>query len=121
MPNESIRRMARLEKHELSEIPSHWSKEERGRYLWRLLRDKGIDPGRLYTVEYFPYRQCWLLTQEIEQGPHQRPIAMAPPCKGGLHFYTQVSTELRRMALSAFAAAAARSAHFARFGCDYQL
>src|SRR5881398_1522359 len=98
MPNEPSRRMARLERHELSEIPSHWSKMERGQYVWRLLRDKGIDPGRLYTVEYFPYRQCWLLTQDIEQGPQPRPIAIAPRGKAGLLFYTQVTTELRRTA-----------------------
>src|SRR5437868_5792307 len=121
MPNEPIRRMARLEKHELSEIPSRWSKEERGRYLWRLLRDKGIDPGRLYMVEYFPYRQCWLLTQEIEHGLQPRPIAIAPPRNTGLLFYIQVNAELRRTALAAFAAVAGRSVHFARFGCKYQL
>src|SRR5207244_4823842 len=34
---------------------------------------------------------------------------------------SQVTTELRRTALSAFAVAAARSVHFARFGCPYQL
>jgi hypothetical protein len=121
MLNELTRRLARLEKRELSEIPSQWLKEERGRYLWRLLRNKGVDPGRLFTVEYFPYRQCWLLTQEIEHGPHQRPIAPAPAGQAGLLFYNQVSTELRRTALAAFAAAAARSVHFARFGCNYQL
>jgi hypothetical protein len=121
MLNELSRRMARLERRELTEIPSHWSKEERGRYLWRLLRNKGVDPSRLFTAEYFPYRQCWLLTQEIEHGPQQRAIAPAPPGEASLLFYTQVSTELRRTALAAFAAAAARSPHFARFGCKYQL
>jgi hypothetical protein len=85
-----------------------------------LLRDKGVDPGLLYTVEYFPYRQCWLLTQECEPGRQTRPAALAPP-QGGLSFYTQLSTELRRTALAAFAAAASRSAHFAHFGCKYQL
>jgi hypothetical protein len=113
--------MARLEKRELAEIPAHWSKEEQGEYLWRLLRDKGVDPGRLYTVEYFPHRQCWLLTQEIEPGARPRPIASTPASEAGRRFYTQVSTELRRTALSAFAAVAGRSAHFARFGCDYEL
>jgi hypothetical protein len=113
--------MARLEKRELAEIPSHWSKEQQGQYLWRLLRDKGVDPGLLYTVEYFPHRQCWLLTQECEPGLQTRPIAAMPPHEVGHSFYVQVSTELRRTALAAFAAQAARSVHFARFGCKYQL
>src|SRR5437870_9521880 len=115
MLNELSRRMARLERRELTEIPSHWLKEERGRYLWRLLRNKGIDPSRLFTLEYFPDRQCWLLTQEIEHGPQQRALAPPPPGKASLLFYTQINTELRRTALAAFTAAAARSAHFARF------
>ena len=79
MRSERPRRTARLEKQELAEIPSHWSKEEQGHYLWRLLRERGIDPGRLYTVEYYPYHQCWLLTQEVEREPYLRPIAAAPP------------------------------------------
>jgi hypothetical protein len=102
-------------------MPSHWSKAEQGQYLWRLLWDKGVDPGRLYTVEYFPHRQCWLLTQEVEAGVHSRPVAHAPPTEAGLRFYTQVSTELRRTALAAVAAVAGRSAHFARFGSHYEL
>lgn len=113
--------MARLEKRELTEMPSHWSKEERGQYLWRLLRDKGVDPGRLYSVEYFPYRQCWLLTQESESRAPARPIGGALSSEAGRDFYSQVSTELRRTALAAFAVAAARSTHFASFGCPYQL
>jgi hypothetical protein len=121
MRTERPRRTARLEKRELAEIPSHWSKEEQGSYLWRLLRDRGIDPGRLYTVEYFPYHQCWLVTQEAEREPCLRPVAAAPPSGGGRPFYTQVSTELRRTALTAVAALAAHSDHFARFGCKYQL
>jgi hypothetical protein len=121
MKTERPRRTARLEKRELAEIPSHWSKEEQGKYLWRLLRDKGVNPGRLYTVEYFPYHQCWLLTQEIEPEPYPRPVTAARPHEGGQLFFTQLSTELRRTALAAFAAAAVRSEHFARFGCKYQL
>src|SRR5438874_11997564 len=115
MRTERPQRLARLEKRELAEIPSHWSKADQGEYLWRLLRDKGVDPSRLYTVEYFPHRQCWLLTQELEAGTPPRPITPAPG-EAGLQFYTQVSTELRRTALAAVAAVAGRSAHFARFG-----
>jgi hypothetical protein len=121
MRYERPQRLARLEKRELAEIPSHWSKAEQGDYLWRLLLHKGVDPSRLYTVAYYPHRQCWLLTQEIEAGTPPRPIAPAPPCEAGLRFYSQVSTELRRTALAAFAAVAGRSSHFARFGCDYEL
>jgi hypothetical protein len=121
MRTERPRRTARLEKRELAEIPSHWSKEEQGKYLWRLLRDRGIHPGRLYRVEYFPFHQCWLLTQEVEPGPYARPITASPPNEGAELFYTQVSTELRRTAQAAFAVVAARSDHFARFGCKYQL
>lgn len=121
MRTERPRRTARLEKHELAEIPSHWSKDEQGVYLWRLLREKGIDPGRLYMVEYYPFHQCWLLTQEADREPHFRPIISAPLSGKGRLFYTQVSTELRRTALAAFAAAAGRSEHFARYGCKYQL
>jgi hypothetical protein len=121
MRNEKTRRTVRLEKRELSEIPSQWSKEEQGQYLWRLLRDKGVDPGRLYTVEYFPYRQCWLLSQECEPGLPMGHLATVPRGEASQLFYTQVSTELRRTALAAFAAAATRSAHFASFGCKYQL
>jgi hypothetical protein len=121
MRTERTQRLARLEKRELAEIPSHWSKAEQGEYLWRLFRDKGVDPGRLYTVEYFPHRQCWLLTQDIDAGTQLRPIASAPPSDAGLRFYIQVSTELRRTALAAFAAVAGRSVHFARFGSNYEL
>jgi hypothetical protein len=117
MRTERPRRTARLEKRELAAMPSHWSKEDQGRYLWRLLREKGLNPGRLYTVEYFPYHQCWLLTQEADS----RPIAVALPKEGARLFFTQVSTELQRTARAAFAALAARSEHFARFGCKYQL
>src|SRR5438132_3832527 len=110
MRNERNQRTARLEKRELSEMPSHWSKEEQGQYLWRLLRDKGIDPGRLYTVEYFPYRQCWLLTQECGVGQARVSFVAAPRGEAGRLFHTQVSTELRRTALAAFSVAATRSA-----------
>jgi hypothetical protein len=121
MRKERIRRIARLEKQELGEIPSHWSMAEQGGHLWRLLGDKGLDPARLYTVEYFPHRQCWLLTQEIEAGLRTRSISMAPPSEASRLFYSQLSAELRRAAVAAFAAVAARSTHFARFGCPYQL
>ena len=121
MPNERVRRLARLEKRELSEIPAYWSKEERGRYLWHLLRDRGIDPSLLYALEYFPYRRCWLLTQETEAGCRLAPLGEALPHEKAVLFYAQISTELRRTALAAFASVAVRSVHFARFGCEYQL
>ena len=120
MPNEPTRRVARVDKAELSEMPAHWTDPERGRYLRRLLRRKGIDPDRLYTVEYFPKHLCWLLTQEV------RPAwpgagAAAPPAQTDGGFYLQAATEFRRTARAAFARLAAHSSHFASFGCLYQL
>jgi hypothetical protein len=115
MANEPVTRWARLDKQELADLSAQGSDQERGRLLRRLLREKGIDPNRLYRVEYHPHRLCWLLTQETAPGGHSAP-GMADDL-----FYLQALTELRRTARTAFAAVAARSSHFANFGRPYQL
>src|SRR5918911_533444 len=118
MPNEPGRRVARVDKSELSAMPEGWTHRERGRHLRRLLERKGIAPDRLFAVEYFPKHQCWVLTQDAEAAA---PPGAAPPAQPEEVFYLQTVTEFRRPAGGAFASLAARSAHFASFGCDYQL
>ena len=120
MCNQPTRRVARLDKRELADMPSSWSSQERGEYLWLLLRFRGIDPNRLYRVEYFPLRNCWLLIQESAGAAIS--VAAAPPSgPTSAAFYQQLSAELSRSARSAFAMAAAHSLHFASVGCKYQL
>ena len=117
MPDEANRRVARVDKQEFKEMPASWSDEERGQYLRRLLRCKGIDPGRLFRIEYYPHRLCWLI--------HQQPMHSAPAAPAALQgdgaFFTQVMAEFRRTARTAFASVAAHSLHFASHGCNYQL
>jgi hypothetical protein len=121
MVHQPTRRVVRLNKHELTEMPAPWSNRERGQYLRMLLRFKGIDPDRLYQVDYYPRRHCWLLTQETEANPTPPPSVSTPPGPGDEVFYVQAQAELRRAASTAFAALAAHSRHFASFGCDYRL
>src|SRR5262245_19432430 len=109
--------VARIDKCELAEMPAAWDNRQRGRYLRLLMRRRGIDPGRLYTVEYYPYRSCWVVTQNAASAPE----GAAPAAKADESFYVQVTGEFCRTARTAFAAAAARSQHFAAFGCAYQL
>ena len=70
MPHEQGRHVARLDKHELTGMPAQWTEPERGRHLRRLLRDRGIDPDRLYFLSYHPRHRCWLF--------HQRPPLRMP-------------------------------------------
>jgi hypothetical protein len=107
---------ARLDKHELQAMLPSWSNRERGGYLQRLFRLKGVDPDRLYSVVYYPERQCWLLTQSLDRSSDRLVPLIAEDA-----FYAQALTELRRTARTAFAAAAARSVHFAANGCKYEL
>ena len=120
MANEPPRCVARVDKSELSELPGHWTDRERGRYLRRLLRRKGIEPDRLYRVEYFPKHLCWVLTQEAEP---EEPVGRAAGCaaQSDAAFYLHALAEFRRTARAAFANLAAHSSHFAFFGCAYQL
>jgi hypothetical protein len=116
MPERS-RHIARIDKTELAEMPAAWSSRERGHFLRMLLCFRGIDPHALFRVEYYPHRCCWLLLQE--QRAEERPAA--PFLQADEAFYLQTMTEFRRAARSAFAAASARSLHFASHGCAYQL
>jgi hypothetical protein len=113
--------MARIDKRELTDVPAHWTKQQRGLHLWQLLGDKGIDPNRLYTVQYFPDHHCWLVIQEVESGlrPHSRKTTLSD--KECELFYVQATAELRRTAQLAFGSLAARSTHFACYGRKYEL
>jgi hypothetical protein len=102
-----------VDKQELADLPPSWSDAQRGQYLERLLRSKGIDPGRLFRVEYYPYHLCWLVYQEYTTTPG---IERTPAATG-----TLILSEFRRTARSACTRAAAHSLQFARFGCKYRL
>jgi hypothetical protein len=118
MSDEPTRRVARIDRHELADMPARWADPQRGRYLRRLLRARGIDTDRLYQVEYYPLRRCWLLTQVSGAGGPGRPRG---PATTDAVFYLRARETLRRAARTACAALAAHSAHFAHFGCKYQL
>jgi|GEM_PF-5095577 len=115
MPEHS-RHIARIDKTELAEMPAAWSPRERGQFLRMVLSFRGINPHALFQVEYYPYRSCWLLLQE-----HAEDRPAAPFVQADEAFYAQTMMEFRRAARSAFAAATARSLHFASHGCAYQL
>jgi hypothetical protein len=116
MSTEPTRRMARLEKHELASLPPHWTNRERGRHLRVLLQRKGIDPGRMYRLEYYPHRQCWLLTQEGAP-----PGELAAGKVDDESLYLETLNELRRTALTAVTALAAHNRYLAQNGRPYQL
>jgi hypothetical protein len=121
MRNEPRRYVARINKHELAALPASWSERERGQYLRFLFQFQGIDPDGIYRIDYYPYRQCWVVTQ-VDR-PAELP-ARAPTSRikqADEEFYKQVMTQFRHTARVAFAAAAASSMHFASFGCAYQL
>jgi hypothetical protein len=117
MANQLIRRVARVDKGELSGLPSDWTDRERGRYLRGLLSGKGIDPRQFFRVEYYPLSRCWLVIQETY------PSSPAPSPAGPKDetFFTEASAEFRRVARAAFASWAARSTHFACCGQPYLL
>ena len=117
MANEPHQRIARIDKSDLADLPADGTEQERGRWLRLLLRQRGIDPHRLFRVEYYPHYHRWLVIQEAEPGAAARPT---PPQPESL-FYRHVMAELRRAALTAFASQAARSVHFASHGSPYQL
>jgi hypothetical protein len=120
MDQEPTRRIARLDKQELADMPSHWTDLERGQYLSLLLHLKGIDCRRLYWVEYHPRHQCWVVSQQPEaDGTYASEPAFFDHAADQLCLQTLV--EFRRTARLAWAALAARSPEFARHGSDYQL
>jgi hypothetical protein len=112
-------RVARLDRRELREMPAEWTDQERGEYLGLLLKLRGIDCQRLFRLEYYPQRQCWLVLQRLEHDERQIP---APPSgKAAELFYTQTIADLRRSARAAHAALAGRSVQFALYGSPYRL
>jgi hypothetical protein len=112
--------VARINRHELTELPAGWSNSERGHYLRVLLRLKGIDPDRFYWITYHPFPRCWLLTQEAGFGPSQDRETLVD-AREAEQFYLQALTEFRCQARAACMALAAHSPQFARFGCAYEL
>ncbi len=115
MDGNEIRRVARIDKGHLAELPVAWTDQERGGYLQRLLRGQGLDPGRFFRSEYYPHHHCWLLIQEHD------PAAADPAPRSAAAFYRETIAELRRVARTACAALAARSLQFARCGGPYEL
>jgi hypothetical protein len=114
------RRVARIDKAELSEMPADWTNRERGRHLRGLLYTRGIDPDRLFTVEYFPNHLRWVVMQESAV---ERPTASpTTSCRrADEFFYSQIISEFWRTARTAFAKLAAHSPHIATFGRKYEL
>jgi hypothetical protein len=112
--------MARIDKRELADVPPHCTNRERGRHLRHLLQSKGIDASRLYKIEYFPHRRCWLLTQE-EEPERLAPGEMAPTPAADELFYLQAWAEFQRTLVAAHAALAARSPYLASLGGRYEL
>jgi hypothetical protein len=108
-------RVARLDRDEIAGIPDHWDVRQRAQFCWVLLQLKGIDPARLFHCEYHPRRRCWLLVQDVNVS------SPPPPRQAEELFYKELAAELRRTARAATAALAARSSHYALFGCDYEL
>ncbi|HEV3116296.1 MAG TPA: hypothetical protein VGY58_04535 [Gemmataceae bacterium] len=119
MSSEPVRHIARIDKQELDGMPSIWSNCERGRYLRHLLRTRGIDPGALFHIEYYPYRGCWLFSQTKQPG--RQAGREASLFQNEEKFFLQTLAQLRHAARSAFAAVAATSIHFASHGCAYAL
>jgi hypothetical protein len=94
MPHDSGKRVARIDRREVAALPAQWTDREKGYQLRVLLRERGIDPNRLYLVSYHPRHRCWLFTQ---QGPE--PADLPPsPGKSDDVFYRQLAAELRHTA-----------------------
>jgi hypothetical protein len=116
MVSEPVRNVARINRGELAESPADVPLAERGRRLRRLLLLKGIDPDRLFRVEYYAHHHCWLLTQDEEPAHPRRPAPPARGAKADELYYVNVMAEFQLVARVACATAAAHSSHFARFG-----
>lgn len=121
MVSEPRQHVARINRGELVPLAADLPLAERGRRLRRQLLLKGIDPDRLFRVEYYPNHHCWLLTQEGEPTHPRRGVAPGRGGKADELYYVSIMAEFQLVARSACAQAAAHSAHFARFGRRYQL
>jgi hypothetical protein len=120
MTAESDKHIARLDQQELADLPLQWTNAERGHYLRRLLRAKGVDPDRLYALTYHPRKRCWLLSQpRVASGPPAPAVQAGPPSEADEAFYLRALTELRRSALAALASGAAQAS--LPLGARYEL
>jgi hypothetical protein len=116
MGSEPIR-VVRIDRPEMTDVPAPWTDQQRGQYLRRLLRLKGIDPDRFFRVAYYPLPRCWLVTQEAPPAPG----GTAAPARSDEVFYRETIDQFRWPAHAACKALAAHSPHFARFGRKYEL
>ncbi len=117
---EDRHRIVRIDRSEFADMPAGWTSTDRGQYLRMLLQLKGIDTARLYRVEYYPLRGCWVLTQEIEP-PRKRDRERSGREDSDAAFFLRAASEFRRSAVAAFAAQEGRSTHFAKNGAPYEL
>jgi hypothetical protein len=101
MRSDRVSHVARLNKAELSGMPPQWTSRERGQYLRALFRQKGVDPDRLYQVEYHPRQACWLLIQRMELVEQAATLTAPLSDQADELFYVRATDELRRTALAA--------------------
>jgi len=120
MSERASQQIARLDRHELTEMPPQWTDAERGQFLRRLLRLKGIDTGRYFGVTFHPYRRCWLISQAAGPG-RSADEPQIPTLKEDANLYLRLRHELARAARAAVSALVAQSPEFARLGCKYKL
>jgi len=121
MPDAPEKRVARINKHELADMPAVWTNQERGQFLRLLVQFKGIDLTRFYTVEYYPHRACWLVTQEGGAARDATAGTSLPGGKADEALYLRMRDEFRRTAVAACAVLEAHSPHLAAHGAKYQL
>jgi len=95
MEHEPVKRVARIDRWEVAALPSQWTDQEKGLQLRLLLRERGIDPNRLFFLSYHPRHHCWLLTQRC---PDPAVAESASTAKGDDVFYRELTAELRRAA-----------------------
>jgi hypothetical protein len=120
MSDSPSQQIARLNRHELTEMPPQWTDADRGQFLRMLLRLKGIDASRYFRVTYHPYRRCWLVSQAAGQGRPATEPQMST-VKEDANLYLRLQHDLARAARAAVTALVAQSPEFARRGCPYEL